>query len=366
MIAMSRLTAALCLTLAVSSLGAQTTATPDTTVHVTFGAFVDGYYAYDFGRPATFDRWFTTQAARNNEFDVNLAYVEAKVDGARVRGRLALQYGTSVQANYAGEPRIGNYSGRDNVARFIQEATAGAKLGSNVWIDGGIFLSHIGSESWISRDNPTYTRSLNAEYSPYYESGVKMTWQPTTKLTAQVDVVNGWQIISESNTDKSAGIRLDYAASPMLTLSYYNLAGREPSPIGAGMRLFNGASAKLTGASGATLIATVDAGRQKGMRDTSATWYDASLVGRTPLSATVAVNVRAEYFNDDKGVITGATPFKVAGASLGLDVTPQARVLWRSEARLLHGTSDLFPDRGSASGLRKNNALIVTSLALTF
>jgi hypothetical protein len=366
MMSMARLTIPLSLSLGVSSLDAQSPATPDTAVHVAFGAFVDGYYAFDFGRPVTFDRTFTTQAARSDEFNVNLAYVEAKMDGARVRGRLALQYGTSVQANYAGEPRIGANSGRDNIARFIQEATAGARLGTNVWIDGGIFLSHIGSEGWISRDNLTYTRSLNADYSPYYQSGVKVTWQPTSRLTAQLDVVNGWQIISESNTDKSAGIRLDYVVSPVLTLSYWNLAGREPSPIGAGMRLFNGANAKLARANGAALIATVDAGRQKGTSDTSATWYDASLVGRTPITRAVAVNARAEYYNDDKGVITGVAPFKVTGASLGLDVTPQARLMWRTEARLLHGTTDIFPDRGAASGLERNNMLLVTSLAMTF
>ena len=72
---------------------------PDTAVTVAFGGFVDSYYAYDFGRPVNFDRPFTTQAVRHNEFNVNLAYVEAKVSGPRVRGRLALQAGTSVQSN---------------------------------------------------------------------------------------------------------------------------------------------------------------------------------------------------------------------------------------------------------------------------
>ena len=69
-------------------------AAPDTAVTVSFGGFVDGYYAYDFGRPKNIDRVFTTQAVRHNEFNVNLAYVEAKLSGARVRGRLALQAGT--------------------------------------------------------------------------------------------------------------------------------------------------------------------------------------------------------------------------------------------------------------------------------
>ena len=77
----------------------------DTAPKVTFGGFIDSYYAFDFNRPASFDRAYTTQPARHNEFNVNLAFIEAKIDAPRYRGRLALQAGTSVQSNYAGEPR---------------------------------------------------------------------------------------------------------------------------------------------------------------------------------------------------------------------------------------------------------------------
>jgi hypothetical protein len=45
--------------------------------------------------------------------------VETKLDGPRIRGRLALQAGTSVQSNYAAAPRIGLVSGPD-LARLIQ------------------------------------------------------------------------------------------------------------------------------------------------------------------------------------------------------------------------------------------------------
>ena len=78
---------------------------------MTFGAFVDAYYAYDLNRPRALDRAFTTTAARHDEFNVNLAFVEAVLAAPRLRGRLAVQFGTSVQANYAGEPRVGAVSG---------------------------------------------------------------------------------------------------------------------------------------------------------------------------------------------------------------------------------------------------------------
>jgi hypothetical protein len=198
----------------------------DTTVRVTFGAFVDGYYAYDFNRPRTLDRPFTTQAARHDEFNINLAHLEAVLAGPRVRGRFAAQFGTSVQANYAGEPTVGALSG-PSVSRFIQEATVGYRLARTVWIDGGVFFSPFGSENWISRDNWTYTRSFIADNSPYYEAGVKATWQARPWLAAQLHVVNGWQNVSETNSDKALGARVDYMPKDGVDVAYDAFVGNE-------------------------------------------------------------------------------------------------------------------------------------------
>ena len=81
----------------------------DTTRSLSVGGFVDAYYAWDVLRPPNLDRSFTTQPARHNEFNINLAFVEMKLAGPHTRGRVALQAGTSVQSNYAAEPRVGHH-----------------------------------------------------------------------------------------------------------------------------------------------------------------------------------------------------------------------------------------------------------------
>jgi len=352
-------------------------AQPDTSIKVTFGGFVDGYYAWDFGRPPSFDRsfaggtLFTTQPARHNEFNINLAFVEAKLDAPRMRGRLALQAGTSVQSNYSGEPTNGQVSG-PSLARHIQEAFAGVKLGDNVWIDGGIFYSHMGMESWASRDNPTYTRSLVAEYSPYYQSGAKLTWAASPKFTAQLDVVNGWQNISENNSGKGAGIRLDLTPSSSTTLSYYNFFSDE---AGNRLRTFNGVGAKF--ASGkTTLLGQFDLGTQaKSTADAgTASWYGLTAIARFQVTPTVAFSGRVEHYDDEDQVIiaTGTqgdgTPngaFRANGGSVGLDVAPQSRLLWRTELRAFSNKSAIFPD-GKTGAAQKGSALVVSSLAVAF
>jgi hypothetical protein len=348
------------------ALAAQTADTASAGPRVTFGAFADAYYAYDAGRPATIDRAFTTQAARHNEFNVNLAFVEAKLEGAGVRGRLALQAGTSVQSNYAGEPTIGAVSG-PTLARHIQEAVIGARIAPGLWVDGGIFLSHIGSESWISRDNPTYTRSLIAELSPYYQAGAKLTWQPSAAVTAQLDVVNGWQNVSENNGGKAAGVRVDVAASPALTVSVYNFVGDEqPDSLPSRVRAFQGASVRWA-AGAATVVATGDVGWQAGADgDDGSTWYGLALIGRLQVTPAVGVAARVERYSDPDGVIVASgSPdgFVVNGGSVGLDLAPAPRLLWRTELRGLDATADIFPDDGAASD---RDLVAVTSLAVTF
>jgi len=328
----------------------------DTSAHVTFGAFVDGYYAYDFNRPGGHDRAFTTQAQRHDEFNLNLAYVEARYQSSRARGRLALQAGTSVQANYAAEPD--SAAGFQNFLPLVQEAWAGISLAPTLWIDAGIFFSHIGSESWPSSDDPTYTRSLAAELSPYYETGVRAGWQARPSLAVTAVVVNGWQNISETNHGKAAGLRLDWTASPAVTLSYSSFAGREASAATGeqGTRVFNDASARITPSSRVLIVPTFDVGSQDGDR-----WYAASLVGRYALTPAVAVNGRVERYDDRHGVI--APGLRVNGASLGIDVT-RGPAAWRAELRGLWGADEaIFPGR---NGAETHDLAAVSSIAVRF
>lgn len=350
----------------------------DTAVAVSWGAFVDGYYAWDFQRPPNFERTFaggtlfTTQPARHNEFNVNLAFVEVKATGDRVRGRLALQAGTSVQSNYSGEPQNGVASGA-SLAQHIQEAFAGVRIAPTLWIDGGIFFSHMGMESFISRDNPTYTRSLVADYSPYYQSGVKLTWAASPKVTAQLDVVNGWQNISENNAGKGVGARVDYTPTPSATLSYYNFFSQE---AGTRLRALNGVGAKAT-VGRLTVLGELDGGMQDAASNTTAssstTWYGFTVLARAEVSATAALSARIERFDDRDQTIIGtgslggiANPaFRANGASLGVDWSPQSRVMWRTEVRGFLNDRALFAD-GASGTPSKRDLFAVTSLALTF
>lgn len=333
---------------------------------VRFGVFIDTYYAFDFNRPPGHDRAFTTQSVRHNEFNVNLAFVEATLDSKRVRGRVAVQAGTSVQANYTAEPRVGTISGPD-LSRFLQEARVGLALNQSLWMDAGIFLSSFGSEGWISRDNWTYTRSLVAEFSPYYESGLKLTWNRSSHLSAEGHLLNGWQNVSENNSAKALGFRVDYSPSPRFAFGFDVFAGNEnPDSSRAVVRVWNDAIVTVTPFTHAGVRATLDYGRQKIASGENAVWWGYSIVGRYEPTARVTLSARGEHFEDlhQVVVLTGSDlAFRGSGWSAGFDLRPDPRLFCRFEFRQLTASSAVFP---AINGFSGGDRLLVGSAALTF
>ena len=343
---------------------------PDAGTSVQWGAFVDTYYAWDSERPYNFDRAYTTQPARHAEFNINLAYVEAKLSGPRLRGRLALQWGTSVQANYAGEPKIGSTSG-PGVSQYIQEATIGYQVSHSVWLDAGIFPAHLGYEGWISRDNLTYTRSLVAEFSPYYEAGVKATWTMSPKLTGTLALVNGWQDISNYNTPPAGGIRLDWSPNSRWTLSLDNFVGNaaaDKTPVR--MRVYHDLIGQYKPDSRWQLALVLSHGFQTDSTADggTATWWGGTAQAKLRTTARFAVVGRVEYYTDPHQVIvvTGyPDSFKATGGSIGTDVTLAHRILWRTELRGFHSPARVWPTN-TRGLLTDHDTVLVTSLAVTF
>lgn len=91
------------------------------------------------------------------------------------------------------------------------------------------------------------------------------------------------------------------------------------------------------------------------------------------VTPTVGLSGRVERYNDEDQVIIGTgrrgdgTPngaFRANGGSIGLDVVPQPRLLWRTELRGFSNRTEVFPD-GQSGTPRKTNAFVVSSLALT-
>lgn len=325
-----------------------------------WGFFLDSYYAFDGNRPANRERLYTTLPAKHNEFAINLAHVEGVLSGDRVRGRLALQAGTSVAANYSTEYRDATKTGGHpaDLLQHLQEATAGYRLAEGLWIDGGIYFSHIGAESFISKNNWTYTRSLVADFSPYYQAGVRLSYDPNPQWGFQLHILNGWQNIIETNSDKALGTQVAYKPTKDITVTHNTFLGDEN-----GLRFFQDLSFTMQVLPWLQSGLTFDFGVQGG--SSTRTWYGSSFQNRFRLTADTHLAARVEIYNDPNRVIvsTGSpSGFKVWGASVNVDQQLTPELLWRNELRLLKAADTIFP---SAAGSSSQTVFAITSLSLS-
>lgn len=329
---------------------------------VTISGYAEAYYSYDFNNPANHLKpGFMYSYNRHNELNLNLGLVKANYTSDRVRGNIGIMAGTYAEYNLAAEPSL---------LQHVYEANAGIRIGKNLWVDAGIMPSHIGFESAVGKDCYTLTRSILADNSPYYEAGAKITWNPNEKWTLSAMYLNGWQRIRrvDGNQTPSFGTQVTFKPSDKVTLNYSTFIGNDKPDSVRQMRYFNNLYGTFTVTDKFSFIAGFDYGleqKEKGSGDMNQ-WYAPVVIARYAFTDKLALAGRAEYYNDEHGVIISTgTPngFKTAGYSLNLDVTPAPNIMFRLEGRLLNSKDDIFL---KDSEPKNSNASITTSLAFWF
>ncbi len=327
--------------------------------------YLETYYLFDFNKPAENNRpGFIYSHNRHNEVNLNLGFIKAAYDNNAIRANLALAAGTYINANYAVEP---------GVLKNIFEANAGVKLSktANLWVDAGIFASHIGFESAISKDCWALTRNIVSENTPYYESGAKISYTTTdNKLTATGLFLNGWQRITRpDNSSKPAGgVQLTYKPNDKLTFNYSNYLGKEgPDSVNVTRFYHNFYSIiQLNEALGLTL--GFDYGTQQISKENKNTTEVISPVAllRYQFADKWAVTGRYEYYQDQGGIFIPTDfeeGFKTSGYSLNVDFSPVKQAVIRLEGKVYDSAQKVFTRN---NGTVKNNGAITASIAVAF
>ncbi len=359
-------------TVASAPTQAATVAAPNSGLTLT--GYVEAYYAHDFTAPKTNQErpGFLYNHKRNREVNVNVAFIKAAYTNERVRGNLAIQVGTYAQYNYAAE---------QDLIRNIFEANVGVKLSrsSDLWLDAGIFASHIGFESAVSKDNWTLTRSILAENSPYYLSGAKLTYNTSnSKLTLLGMITNGWQRVAKlpGYSGPSVSTQVQYRPSPKLTLNWSSFIGSDrPDSLKQG-RFFNNFYAYINPAGKFGVILGFDIGsdrkpvigngESRRVGNGRYAWYSPVIIARLATSDKSYLAGRIEYYEDKNGVIIGtgtANGFQTFGYSLNYDYAILPNALFRIEGKVYNSKDAIFE---TDNGLSRTNTSLTTSLAISF
>lgn len=341
------------------------TATMDTADYqvkgkVTVEGYLDAYYAYNFNKPIGREQPYLVSMSRHNETNVNLAFVDVKYSSPRVRARIAPGFGTYMNSNYSNEP--------GTLKNFV-EANVGYRVSKskNVWIDAGILGSPYTNESAISKDQLAYTRSLSAEYAPYYLSGVKLTLPFSAKVSGYLYLINGWQQITDQNSNKSIGTQLEWRPANSLLVNWNTFVGNEQSAIDStkGFRTFSDLYI-IYQENKWSVTSCVYAGHQESTGK-DVIWWQANLIARYALNPTISITGRIEYFNDKEGAVVNtlkaARGFKTSGTSLGINITPDNNLLVRTEVRYLFSDTEVYQRDGMPS---RESVAITTSACIWF
>ncbi|PIF63680.1 porin [Flavobacterium sp. 11] len=331
----------------------------------TFSSYIETYYSYDFGEPDNHVRpGFFYSHNKHNEVNLNLGLAKVNYSQDNVRGNFALMAGTYGEYNLATE---------QGLLKNVYEANVGVKIAKNqnLWIDAGVMPSHIGFESAIGKDCMTLTRSILADNSPYYETGVKIGYtSKSEKWYLAAMYLNGWQRIQkvEGNQTPAFGTQVSYKPNSKTTLNWSTYVGNEQPNNDRKWRYFNNFYVLFKVSEKASVVSGFDIGSQQSVHksDKYDVWFSPILILQYKPTAKIQLAARGEYYQDEKEVIIATgTPngFKTYGFSANFDYLVTENVMFRVEARNLNSKDAVFLKDNLPSN---ENLFLTTSLAISF
>lgn len=315
--------------------------TPSSLVgQIKFSGYAEMYYNHDFSleNSATRDDWFYNHHLHNT-IAPNAFILESRYNNRGVYAQLDLMFGSYSGRIMANEPLW---------ATPIYQAYVGWKVHKNTFVEAGIFESGIGLESAKGAENPTLTRSIFAENTPYFLSGIRARWNdPTDVFMVEVALVNGWETITRQAAESSPGVMGRWRLGSNKVQIHYNFLYTSDAPglVSPRNRMLNGFYLKHALNKWQWFIG-YDAIRTDG-----ANVHMPYLILRREINEKWAVALRGEYARDfsDAGFlkpnegpqVSSIFEFRrdlnIYGSSLNIDFSPRDNLVIRAEFRVLEG-----------------------------
>jgi hypothetical protein len=143
---------------------------------------------------------FMVSHAALNQMDLNLFELEFRQEFKHLNLHFAPAMGSYMRCNYAQETFW---------RRNVYEAYAELKF-QDAKLAFGSFSSPYTQETPRGVDQLLYSRSLSAEYVPYYVAGLRYSQQFSEKFSAQLFLTNGWQRLHFTQVRPSIGALLQW------------------------------------------------------------------------------------------------------------------------------------------------------------
>jgi hypothetical protein len=319
--------------------------------NLTLEGYVDVYYSYAASHPVGGTRPYVVNYSRDNEINLDLAYLSLKYAADRVRATFTPGFGTYMNANYADE--------RQTLENIV-EAYVGIRLfkDKNIWLDGGVFSSPYTNETVYSFDQLTYTRSLGAENTPYYLTGAKLTVPLGPLWTIYLYLLNGWQVIQSQHDPLDGGSQLEYKPNDKWDVNWNTYIGNESSTTNPDYkrRFFSDGYVTYTPSAKWAFTADAYSGWQQRVENSvvkTRNWWNGNLCARYMFMPGNSISARVEHYDDPYEIlekaVTNATSFKLSSASLGYNLSITDDAMVRVEARYFKSPAGIYPLRNQTN-----------------
>ncbi|MHB1331876.1 MAG: outer membrane beta-barrel protein [Sulfuriferula sp.] len=206
-------------------------------------------------------------------------------------------------------------------------------------IIGGKFVTASGAEVIASPSDTNYSRSILFGYAiPFTHTGVRATYAVNDTLSLIAGINNGWDQVSDLNTDKT--VELGFIATPvkMFSLAGTFYGGKELSsfPVtgGAnGMRNLYDLVATINATDQLTFVLNYDYATQENVPSVGkAKWDGLAAYANYQFNDQWRISLRGEYFNDTDGFRTGIAQ-KWKEGTFTVAYMPTKHVELRAEVR---------------------------------
>lgn len=316
--------------------------------NISIGGYIDTYYGYHLSKPKDGNIPYFVTMNRDNELNINLAYLELRYQSDQVRAKFIPAVGTYMNSNYAAEPGL---------LKNILEASVGFRLSSqkNIWIEAGVLGSPYTNESAISRDHLMYTRSYAPEYVPYYLTGVKASIPLSPKVNTYLYLLNGWQQIQDQNRGKALGTQLEYRPNDKNLINWNTYLGDERSNAAPQnrMRYFTDLFWIYNPVGKVSITSSAYIGQQKRINDQgneiTVTWWQFNFISRYRFSEKASLSGRIEYFSDPRSAqivpITPVTGFSSYSTGMCFNYQIADNLMFRMEGRHFFSDQEVYLDQ---------------------
>lgn len=231
----------------------------------------------------------------------------------------------------------------------------------------GIFPSHIGLESAIGLQNICLSRSIAAENTPYYESGISFTLKSKNeKWNASFLVLNGWQNMNKlaQENHPSFGTQFTFQPNKKILFNHSSFIGEVMNFDTLVNRYYQDVYIDYQLNTRWKIQALYDIGLQSHKNNTTNyTWQTAAVMIGYKMNEKLGLGGRLEIFTDPYHNIITYAASDLMGFSMNLNYALRKNLLFRAEYRNLRSQNANFQFETKQSSVINGVNL---SLALQF